>query len=265
MLPDGSPKKLVLRQYGDTNLKADPQIATHEYQLLELLHSKSLPVPEPFYADESCQTLSSPYILVEFIDGQTVEEPSDVANFVRQMADVLARVHAVNAASLSFLSDQQEAFTKKLTVQPEKPDESLSESRIRDVLAKYWPPTQQNQSRLLHGDFWPGNTMWKEGRLVGVIDWEDAGVGDPLADLGNGRLEILMFFGAEAMEVFSQHYVSLLPALDYGNLPYWDLCAALRPAGKMASWGLDEATLHKLQTGHKEFVEQALAKLSAQT
>ena len=26
---------------------------------------------------------------------------------------------------------------------------------------------------LLHGDYWPGNVLWKNGALVGVIDWED--------------------------------------------------------------------------------------------
>jgi aminoglycoside phosphotransferase (APT) family kinase protein len=35
---------------------------------------------------------------------------------------------------------------------------------------------------LLHGDYWPDNTLWRDGRLVCVIDWEDAALGDPLAD-----------------------------------------------------------------------------------
>jgi aminoglycoside phosphotransferase (APT) family kinase protein len=263
MLARDETKKLVLRQYGEANLLADPHVATHEHKLLSVLYAKGLPVPYSYYTDESCQILPSPYLVVEFLEGQTVEEPPDMPGFVRQMAGALARIHAVDTAKLPFLPNQQENFTKKLATKPDRPDESLSESRIRGTLAKHWPPTQRNQPVLLHGDFWPGNTMWKDDKLVGVIDWEDAGIGDPLADLGNGRLEILMFFGVEAAEAFTNSYKSLMPDLDYSNLPFWDLCAALRPAGKMASWGLDNATLHKLQVGHKEFVEQALAMLPA--
>jgi aminoglycoside phosphotransferase (APT) family kinase protein len=40
---------------------------------------------------------------------------------------------------------------------------------------------------LLHGDFRFGNVMLshdRPGRLLGVLDWELAGIGDPLADLG---------------------------------------------------------------------------------
>jgi aminoglycoside phosphotransferase (APT) family kinase protein len=38
---------------------------------------------------------------------------------------------------------------------------------------------------LLHGDFWPGNALWRDGALVAILDWEDAAIGDPLADVAN--------------------------------------------------------------------------------
>jgi aminoglycoside phosphotransferase (APT) family kinase protein len=40
------------------------------------------------------------------------------------------------------------------------------------------PPT----SRLLHGDASPGNTVVREGRVVGIIDFDDAWYGDPASD-----------------------------------------------------------------------------------
>ena len=33
--------------------------------------------------------------------------------------------------------------------------------------------------RLLHGDYWPGNVLWQQGRLAAVLDWEDAALGGP--------------------------------------------------------------------------------------
>lgn len=39
------------------------------------------------------------------------------------------------------------------------------------------------QRRVVHGDLWHGNMVDRGGRLVGVLDWEECGVGDPAADL----------------------------------------------------------------------------------
>jgi aminoglycoside phosphotransferase (APT) family kinase protein len=84
---------------------------------------------------------------------------------------------------------------------------------------------------LLHGDFWPGNVLWEDGRLVAVLDWEDAAIGDPLADVANARLELLWAGGAEAKEEFTRRYRSLVPGVDLTDLPHWDRWAGLRLAG----------------------------------
>jgi hypothetical protein len=70
-----------------------------------------------------------------------------------------------------------------------------------------------------------------------------------------------MFLGPEAAAEFTRCYRMLMPSLDYTGLPLWDLCAALRPAGKMSTWGLDAATLAKLRGAHRGFTVQALARL----
>ncbi|MGH2481418.1 MAG: phosphotransferase family protein, partial [Ktedonobacteraceae bacterium] len=131
----------------------------------------------------------------------------------------------------------------------------------RDALEAVWPLPQQNASVLLHGDFWPGNIVWNDGQLVAVIDWEDAASGDPLADVANGRLEILWAFGIDAMQSFTQQYQSMT-TLDFTDLPYWDLCAALRPASKISEWGVDDTTEKTMRERHKWFVARAFEKLS---
>jgi len=45
---------------------------------------------------------------------------------------------------------------------------------IRNALLASWPPAQVSDPVVLHGDYWPGNVLWRDGRLVGVIDWEEA-------------------------------------------------------------------------------------------
>jgi aminoglycoside phosphotransferase (APT) family kinase protein len=136
----------------------------------------------------------------------------------------------------------------------------MDERRVWEVLRAAWPIAQHNPSVLLHGDYWPGNTLWRDGRLVGIIDWEDAALGDPLADLANSRLELLWAAGVGAMEQFTRQYQSLA-SVDLTNLPYWDLCAALRPAKNMAAWGLDDHGERSMREGLHWFIRQAIAKL----
>ncbi len=53
-----------------------------------------------------------------------------------------------------------------------------------------------------------------------------------------------------------------MTAIDLTNLPLWDLRAALRPAGKLAVWGLDDLTEKTIRAKHRWFITQAFDKLS---
>ena len=109
---------------------------------------------------------------------------------------------------------------------------------------------------MLHGDYWPGNVLWRNGRLSAVIDWEDAQFGDPLADVANGRMEIMWLFGIDAMERFTNSYRSLT-TIDFTDLPYWDLCTALRPAFKISEFAKNTEDEARMLKELKWYVEQA--------
>ncbi len=96
---------------------------------------------------------------------------------------------------------------------------------------------------------------------MAVIDWEDAKVGDPLADVANSRLEILWAYGVDAMQMFTQQYSSMAP-IDVSHLPYWDLYAALRHIPNIAGWELDAVTEQAMRDGLRSFIAQAFRKLS---
>lgn len=256
--PDGRTHKMIVRRHGETDLKQNPHIARDEFKLLQIAQSRELAAPKPYYHDESCALFPTPIIVIEYIDGDTEFTPSDVNTYVLQAAAQLAKIHSVgNSPDLAFLPRQGEGFGER----PETLDSSLNEERIRDALDAISPLHQVNESVLLHGDFWPGNLLWKDGELVAVIDWEDARIGDPLSDLANGRLEMMMCsFGLDAMQAFTSQYESRT-AIDFTNLPYWDLCAALGPCSKLSGWGLDDITENNMREAHKVFVAQALDKL----
>ena len=257
--PDGQTQKIIVRRHGDADLKRNPQVAAGEFRLLQILQSQGLAAPAPYHLDQSGEIFSTPYVVVEYVEGEPEFAPTNIADCLLQMATQLARIHRVDGSKLdlSFLPELGKGFRQR----PAKLDESLDEGRIRDALESAWPIAHLNGPVLLHGDFWPGNLLWRNGQLGAIIDWEDAKLGDPLADLANGRLEILWAFGVEAMNEFTNRYQSMT-TIDFTNLPYWDLCAALRPASKMSEWGLDEATVKKMREGHRWFIGQAFEKLS---
>ncbi len=204
--PDGHRQKMIVRRHGEVDRKQNPLIAAGEFKLLQLLRSQGLAVPEPYYLDQSCEIFSIPYLVIEYIKGETDFFPSNLADTTYQLATHLAKFHHVRESQfdLSFLPKQGNGFGEL----PDKLDVSLHEGRIRKTLTAMWPLAQINESVLRHGDFWPGNVLWVEGRLAAVIDWEDASVGDPLADVANSRLEILWAFGKDAMHRFTDHYQS---------------------------------------------------------
>ncbi len=267
VLPDATTDSLVLRQYGAANLRADPLSASHEYQLLTLLHTAGIPVPHPRFADESCAFLPVPCLIVDFVDGAPITEPAQLvgpgAAFTGQLAAALASIHRAGIArsDVPHLADIRGIATARIGTWPASLDEALDEAAIRAALTHTWPPPPVNQEVVLHGDFWPGNTLWRRDALVCVIDWEDAVVGDPLADVANARMELTMAFGAAAASDFTRQYSELMPSLDLTVLPHWDLYAALRLTGRMTEWGLAPADLARLRAGHREFTTAALAQL----
>ena len=262
----GLAANLVIRQYGARDCQLDPQIAAHEYHLLSLLHTAGLRVPQPLLADESGTILPGPYLVIEYVEGDAMIDPAQAAQpqaaVISQLATELARIHdaAVPLGDLPYLADMADYATSRIRDRPAVPDASLSEPAVRGELERIWPPPVVNEPVLLHGDYWPGNTLWRDGALVAVIDWENAATGDPVADLGNARMEICIGYGAAAATEFAGQYHALRPSVDLSTLPHWDLYAALRHAGRMGTWGLPAAELARLQAGHREFVAMITAE-----
>ena len=261
--PGGHTKKMIVRQHGAVDLKHNPHVAADEFKLLQLLCSVGLATPAPYHLDQSGEIFTTPYLVIEYIEGTPEFELAHIPDLIFQLATHLSRIHAVDCSKLdvSFLPKQESIYTEKFRERPANVDESLDGGRIWDALAPLWPFPQRNPTVLLHGDFWPGNILWKHGQLVAIIDWEDAALGDPLADVANSRLEILWAFGIDAMQEFTHQYHSLT-TIDFTNLPYWDLCAALRPASKLSEWGLDYLTETTMREGLRWFVTQAFEQLS---
>jgi aminoglycoside phosphotransferase (APT) family kinase protein len=275
-LPDGQTKKLIVRRPGDATLKRNPHAAADEFKLLQITQAAGLATQTPYYFDRSGAIFSTPYLVIEYIEGKPEFTCDHIADFTYQLATHLAKIHSVDGSKLdlAFLPKQAQGCVEKFRARPSNLDRSLGEGRIRDTLEAVGPLPQRNASVLLHGDYWPGNILWNDGRLMAVIDWEDAILGDPLTDFAISRLDILWIFGIDAYHSFTHSYQSLM-AIDYTNLPYWDLCAALRfirlAGADLAEWaaffrpfGRHDITEQTIREHYRLFIAQAFEKLVAQ-
>ena len=220
---DGSTERFVVCRHGARDLAREPEIAAHEFSVLKTVRAAGVRAPAPRYVDAAGEFFGTPCIVLEFVDGASDEAPDD-QRLVDELANELAAIHRVDIDGLSFLRRLEQADTPVL----------------------------------LHGDFWPGNALWKDGRLVAIVDWEDAAIGDPLADVANARLELLWARGAEAMHTFTRRYAALT-GVDLAHLPRWDLWADRRLTARISEWGLDDATQSDMLAKRETFVAQARA------
>lgn len=254
---DGTLERVIVRQHGAVDRARNPEIARDEFRLLEIVRRHGVAAPAPIYVDASCAQFPAPVIVIGFVEGEPGVPEGELEAWISQAAEQLTRIHRIaDGPELDFLPRQRRVIAPR----HERLDDSMQEGRIRQVLEAIDTPVSSERQTLLHGDFWPGNLLWAEGTLTAVIDWEDAAVGDPLADLGNVRLELLWAGGAKAMAGFTEHYQHIT-GRDLTNLPYWDLAAALRPCGQLAEFGLDSATEERWREQHRGFVDQAIARL----
>ena len=90
---------------------------------------------------------------------------------------------------------------------------------------------------LLHGDYWAQNLLWEQGRITGILDWEDAAIGDPLSDVAGASVELRYLFGREGMQRFIAAY-SALSSVDPTRLALWQVYVAAAAQHFMSTWQL---------------------------
>src|SRR5260370_6974591 len=114
--PDGHTKKMIVRQHGAVDLKHNPQIAADEFKLLQLVHSAGLAAPKPYYLDHPAKIFSPPYLVIEYIEGETAFAPSNLTDLILQLATHLSRIHTVDCSKLdvSFLPELEHRYAEKL-------------------------------------------------------------------------------------------------------------------------------------------------------
>lgn len=224
-------QSLVVRVHGPHH---NGHPATLEVEILRALSDLGLCTPRVIALDQSLRFMPHPFVILHHIDGETCSPTLEDVDRIDTMARMLAHIHSVPIEGLPSLPARLDPIPELFDFLP--PDREFDGLRV--WLSDSKDTRYDGALVLLHGDFWPGNLLWKDDQLVGVLDWEDAAYGDPLSDLACAALELSYVAGPYGAQRLLGTYEALRP-FDLNRLALWQLYVAAAAHHSMAGWGLD--------------------------
>lgn len=272
--PRGDIIQWVIRQLSAETLALRPNAVEMEYGLLQVLKSHGLPVSRPIYLDVQGNIFDTPTLVMDYLPGEMDFSTLSQLNRGSEIARVLAQIHAIDLNEINRIAVPrlEKSFFGLCGEDPKIPDEELNETLIRNELKQHWPPKNQNPPVLLHGDIWNGNILWQGKKISGIIDWEDAWIGDPLLDIAGARSDQVYTYGMEMADQLTKIYLDLRK-IDARDLPLWDLVAVLwlihfinhdlpAWAAFFHHYGRTDITAESIKRDINSFSNQALEQLS---
>ncbi|WP_336489919.1 phosphotransferase family protein [Methylobacterium nigriterrae] len=268
----GEPRRFVLRKDAAATI-ASSRTREEEFAVLEAAHRSGVRVPEPIGFCRDADVVGAPFALMALVEGvglgpRIVKDLSlggDRERLAEQLGRELARIHRIRPPTigLEFLGEPE-------------PQPALAEIRALrcklDALEAARPALEWGlrwaelhapacaAPTLTHRDFRTGNYMVDGHGLTAILDWEFAGWGDPMADLGwfcaacwrFGRPD-LEAGGIAARAVFYRGYeLEGGGPVDHAAVRFWEVMAHLR----WAAIALEQA--HRHVSGAEFSLELAL-------
>jgi aminoglycoside phosphotransferase (APT) family kinase protein len=229
----GNVTRSVLREHAPVHTSISAEL---EYKLLKALHGFGLPVPEPLLFDASCTLLANPFVMMRFIEGHSAIPSGDAFDYIDKMASQLFKIHQVPVQGLPGLPERVDPRPAVFDYLPEASEwiglraslRALSDTRFEGAPC------------LLHGDYWAQNLLWHGGQITGVLDWEDAAIGDPLADVAAASVELRYLFGRPGQARFIAAYSAFRP-VEAHRLALWQVYVAASAHHFMSGWQLPPA------------------------
>lgn len=264
VLSDGT-HRLVLRRYGPWYDQRGEDAASRETRALELLQRNNIPAPAPIWVDTE-GVFAEQAIVISFVHGAPDLTPANPFNWADQLATTLARIHDIrlDTVDLGLFPPGAGEDEKRILEQPEQLlEHPLGEKLLRRRLTL--DDRRVDATPVFsHTDYWPGNTLWNDGRLVAVTDWEAPATNDPAMDVAYCSMDIRY----QGMEKVADRFLATYKETTGESLPnlsYWEAVALCRPMPDIAKWipawrhmGL-KLTEDQARRAHTELVEKAVS------
>ena len=191
------PKRYVMRKKPPGPLLPSAHQVDREYAAMKALWPTDVPVPNARLLCEDDSIIGTAFYVMDFVPGRILMDASLPALTAQDRAALyddfnltLARLHLVDYRAIGlgtfgregdYIARQLSRFTKQYRAAETERIPEMEE--LIDALPACLPSNRR--TAIVHGDFKLGNMMVHptEPRVVAVLDWELATIGDPLADL----------------------------------------------------------------------------------
>lgn len=189
--------RYVLRKKPPGKLLPSAHMIEREYAAISALGAQGYPVARPRLLCEYANIIGTAFYVMDFVEGRIFRnpalpgmEPAARAAIYDAMNAGLAQLHGFDPAAIGlgdwvrpggYYERQLARWTQQY--QASKTDDLSAMERLIAWLGEHLPTHEA--ARIAHGDFRIENMIFHptEPRLLAVLDWELAAVGDPLADL----------------------------------------------------------------------------------
>lgn len=216
---------LVIRRYGDRQwLSREPDLPEREARMLSFAAASDLPTPRLVGHTDA----PSPMLAMTALPGRAIPPRHLTAAQLQRAAHIARRLHAVpipqeEQVTLPRYAPHYITGTRPILA----PDWSHRPEIWRRAIELYFLWSEDcgqggPSLHLVHRDFHFGNLLFEGEALCGIVDWVTSCIGDPQADIGHMRWNLVHDLGFDAADWFTALYCE-----DCGA-PYhrkWDLYA----------------------------------------
>lgn len=227
----GAPFSVAVKCY-QSGIGQARERASLEFQTLRLLQQYDVPVPIPLHLDEAGTFFGLPSMVTSFVTGKQQFAADDPTACVRELAQTLVKIHAVpiGSSEKQWLQDanHEVLWFRNKGVMPDYMLDHPAGLQIWNRIEQLLPQRQPVAPTFVHTDYWIGQVLWEQGRITAVLDWEEAGYGDPGYDLAYCTLDLCLGpLGPAAANQFIQFYEAEV-GHTIANLELWQYAVVPR-------------------------------------
>ena len=172
-----------------------PYDMARQHAILDAVHKAGggTPVPVVYELCTDADVLGDPFFLMARLDGEAFDHAppawmqtasaDTVSRMCAQWAGAITGLHRLPA---SIMPAGQRTVVEEIDHWHAVAAQAEAESGLIELLdaLRRQPPAASGALTPVHGDPKQGNCLWRGPELQALLDWEMAGVGEPLTDLG---------------------------------------------------------------------------------